>query len=126
MLQNVHSRGKEAILTVRVAVSRRPRCTGPGTGVCGGEESSLGMNMKHSQPETFSSHLPRGDGGHGGVLVAVPHPVVVRDLPGCGEGGAVISQQPLIIWMERRNKDRGAWGQPNCIHVHFLYKLNHA
>lgn len=43
------------------------------------------------------SHLPRGDGGHGGVLVAVPHPVVVGDLPRRDERNAIISQQPLVI-----------------------------
>lgn len=40
---------------------------------------------------------PRGDGGHGGVLVAVPHSEVVSDLPRCDERRPVISQQPLVI-----------------------------
>lgn len=46
-------------------------------------------------------HLPRGDGGHGGVLVAVPHSVVVADLPGGDERRSVISQQPLAVCAEQ-------------------------
>lgn len=46
--------------------------------------------------------LPWGDGRHGWVLVAEPHPVVVADLPGRDEQAAVIQQQPLVVWEEKK------------------------
>lgn len=77
------------------------------------DDTTIKCQRNHQIPSP--SHLPRGDGGHGGVLVVVPHSVVVGNLPGGDERSAVISQQPLVIWTED-NK------QSNWI---YLYKVNY-
>lgn len=69
------------------------------------KEVKLNNQMSKKPSDSVPSHLPRGDGGHGGVLVAVPHSVVVGDFPGGDERSAVISQQPLVIWAEDDRKD---------------------
>lgn len=106
---------KEGKLTARVEVSRQLHCTGPGTGVCSTTTHNKRPQMKRyskdkqcfiksgnltpadSDCAAGETYIPGGDGGHGGVLVAEPHSVVVGDLPGGHEGGTVIRQQPLII-----------------------------
>lgn len=56
------------------------------------------------QETTFPRHPPRGDLGHARMLVAVPHSVVVGDLPGGDEGGAIVSQELLVICKGQRSE----------------------